>query len=69
MTGALHGDTIEKVKAREYECFYEDQEPKKWTEGRCAGYAGRTLHLERCKRRSGHGLGGLFCKQHSKGQV
>lgn len=56
--------SIDHVKARKYECFIEDHEPKVWSTGRCAAYAGRTLHLMRCKRKSGFGLGGLFCKQH-----
>ena len=59
-------ETVERVKEREYECFIEDHEPLPWTPGRCAGYAGRTLHLMRCKRKDGHGLGGLFCQQHAK---
>lgn len=62
-------EAIDRVKAREYECFIEDHEPKRWTAGRCAGYAGRSLHLMRCKRNSGHGLGGLFCKQHAKDPI
>jgi hypothetical protein len=47
----------------------EDHADKPWTPGQCAGYAGRgslALHLFRCKRNSGFGLGGLFCKQHAK---
>jgi hypothetical protein len=59
-------ESVEKIKAREYECFIEDHEPKKWYPGRCAGYAGRGLHLMRCKRLDGHGTGKLFCKQHAK---
>lgn len=66
MTGAFPDDTSEKIRARRYECFYEDIEPKLWTPGQCAGYVGRNLHLERCKRRDGWGLSGLFCKQHSR---
>lgn len=60
---------IEKIKSRKYECFMEDHEPLSWTPGQCAGYAGRgslLLHLFRCKRKSGHGLGGLFCHTHAK---
>lgn len=59
-------DTIERIKTRRYECFIEDHESKPWTPGWCASYAGRSLHLMRCKRKSGHGLGGLFCRQHAK---
>jgi hypothetical protein len=59
-------DTIERIKAREYECFIEDHEPLPWTPGRCADYAGRSLHLMRCKRKDGYGLGGLCCRQHAK---
>jgi hypothetical protein len=59
-------DTIERIKERHYECFIEDHESLPWTPGRCAGYAGRSLHLMRCKRKDGHGLGGLFCRQHAK---
>lgn len=62
-------EEIDRVKARKYECFMEDHEPRPWSEGRCAGYAGRgslAVHLFRCKRKSGHGLGGLFCSQHAK---
>lgn len=59
-------ETIERVKTRQYECFMEDHDPKPWTSGRCADYAGRSLHLFRCKRKDGHGLGGLFCRQHAK---
>jgi hypothetical protein len=58
--------TIEGVKGRKYECFIEDHESLSWTPGRCADYAGRGVHLMRCKRKDGHGLGGLFCKQHAK---
>ena len=60
---------VERIKERRYECFMEDHEPLPWTPGRCAGYAGRgslLVHLFRCKRKSGHGLGGLFCAQHAK---
>ena len=60
---------IERVKSREYECFMEDHDPKPWTPGRCAAYAGRgslALHLFRCKRKSGFGLGELFCAQHAR---
>jgi hypothetical protein len=57
-------ETVEEIKARKYECFIEDHEPKTWTPGQCAGYAGNRLHLMRCKRNDGYGLGGLFCKQH-----
>jgi len=63
------GVEIQRIKSRHYECFMEDHEPLPWTHGRCAGYAGRgslALHLFRCKRRDGHGLGGLFCSQHAK---
>ena len=62
-------ETAEKIKRREYECFIEDHEPKPWTPGRCAGYAGRgsmAAHLYRCKRKDGYGTDGLFCKQHAK---
>jgi hypothetical protein len=58
---------INDIKARQYECFIEDHQSKPWTPGQCAGYAGRTLHLMRCKRRDGHGLALLFCRQHAKG--
>ncbi len=61
----LPPETIESIKARKYECFIEDHEARPWTPGRCAGYAGRNLHLMRCKRKWGYGLGGLFCKQHA----
>ena len=60
---------IEKIKNRKYECFMEDHEPLPWTPGRCASYAGGgslVLHLFRCKRKDGHGIGNLFCKQHAK---
>jgi hypothetical protein len=59
-------ETIDDIKKRQYECFIEDHEPRRWTAGRCASYAGRGLHLMRCTRRDGHGLGNLFCKQHSR---
>src|SRR5574337_309311 len=61
---------ITLIKERQYESFLEDHEPRPWTPGQCAGYAGRgslALHLFRCKRRSGHGVGGLFCRQHATG--
>lgn len=61
--------SVEKIKSRQYECFMEDHEPKPWTPGQCAGFAGRGslgLHLFRCKRKDGHGLGALFCAQHAK---
>lgn len=63
---------IKRIKARHYECFFEDHESKPWTPGQCAGYAGRGslgVHLMRCKRKSGHGLGGLFCRQHARIEV
>ena len=58
--GGVPQETIEQIKDRKYECFMEDHEPKSWTPGLCAGFAGkgsRALHLFRCKRRSGHGIG------------
>jgi hypothetical protein len=58
--------TVEQIKARRYECFIEDHPTKPWTPGQCAGFAGRGLNLFRCKRKDGHGIGGLFCKQHAK---
>lgn len=58
-------EEVEDIKARKYGCFIEGHEPLPWTPGRCAGYSGRTLHLMRCKRRDGHGRGGLFCRQHA----
>lgn len=58
-------ETVERIKSRHYECFIEDHEPLPWTPGRCADYAGRSLHLMRCKRNDGHGVGGLFCRQHA----
>jgi hypothetical protein len=64
--GTNQPPTVEQIKARRYECFIEDHESKPWTPGKCAGYAGRGLHLMRCKRSDGHGIGGLFCKQHAK---
>ena len=57
--------TIEQIKKRRYECFIDDHPSKPWHAGQCAGYAGRGLHLMRCKRKDGHGKGGLFCKQHA----
>lgn len=60
---------IDDIKARRYECFIEDHQSLPWTPGRCADYAGRgsvALHLYRCKRKSGHGIGGLFCRQHAE---
>lgn len=69
--GGVPPETIEEIKDRKYECFMEDHEPKPWTPGLCAGFAGkgsRALHLFRCKRRSGHGIGALFCAQHAKTQ-
>ena len=59
-------DEIANIKSRHYECFIEDHESKPWTPGQCAGFAGRTLHLMRCQRRDGHGVGGLFCRQHAQ---
>jgi len=56
---------VVEIKTRRYECFIEDHESKPWTPGQCAGYAGRTLHLMRCRRRDGYGPGNLFCKQHA----
>lgn len=59
---------IERIKRRKYECFIEDHQPNPWTPGRCADYSGRgsmAVHLYRCKRKSGHGIGGLFCRQHA----
>jgi hypothetical protein len=67
-TNAMSSDEIGKIKARRYECFIEDHEPKTWSEGQCAGYAGAgslRLHLYRCKRKAGHGVGKLFCCQHA----
>ncbi len=61
-------EAVVRIKRRQYECFMEDHESKPWTPGRCAGYAGSgsmAMHLFRCKRRDGHGLGGLFCRQHA----
>jgi hypothetical protein len=58
--------TVEGIKSRHYECFIEGHEPLRWSPGRCADYTGRNVHLMRCKRKDGHGLGGLFCKQHAK---
>jgi len=60
------GAMISEIKSRKYECFIEDHEPLPWTPGICAGYAGRGVHLMRCKRKDGHGLAGLFCRQHAK---
>ena len=68
MTDHSESELAEKIKARRYECFIEDHEPLPWTPDRCAGYAGRgsmAVHLYRCKRKSGHGIGGLFCRQHA----
>lgn len=62
----MEPETVEKIKDRKYECFIEDHEPLPWTPGRCAGYAGRGVHLMRCKRKDGWGIGGLFCAQHMK---
>jgi hypothetical protein len=59
-------EAIEQIKARHYECFIEDHESIPWTPGRCAGYLGRSLYLIRCTRRDGHGIGGLFCRQHAE---
>lgn len=59
-------ETEESIKARKYECFIEGHEPRPWTPGRCAAYAGRSLHLMRCTRKDGHGLGGLYCRQHGE---
>jgi hypothetical protein len=59
-------ETVDRIKSRHYECFIEDHESKPWTPGQCAGWAGRSLHLMRCKRKDGHGLGGLFCRQHAR---
>lgn len=71
---ARHPDAekIFEIKNRKYECFIEDHTPKHWSEGQCAGYAGRgslAMHLYRCKRRSGYGIGELFCKQHAKEEI
>jgi hypothetical protein len=63
---AFPKETVASIKERKYECFIEDHEPIPWTPGRCAGYAGRGVHLMRCKRHDGYGLGGLFCQQHGK---
>jgi hypothetical protein len=59
-------ELIKRIKERKYECFIEDHEPKPWTAGRCAGFAGRNCHLMRCKRKDGYGIGNLFCKQHAE---
>ena len=61
----MAGTAVDRIKARRYECFIEDHDSLPWTPGRCAGYAGRTLHLMRCKRKDGHGVGRLFCHQHA----
>lgn len=62
----VESEIVERIKKRQYECFIEDHEPKRWTPGQCADYAGRGLHLMRCKRKDGYGIGSLFCKQHAK---
>ena len=69
MSVARRIETVDRIKDRKYECFLEDHDPKPWTPGQCAGYAGRgslATHLWRCKRKSGHGIGNLFCAQHAK---
>jgi hypothetical protein len=58
-------DEIAEIKSRHYECFIEDHESKLWTPGQCAGWAGRGLHLMRCSRKDGYGVGGMFCRQHA----
>ena len=65
MSNEEYLEVIKQIKSRHYECFIEDHESKPWTPGQCAGFAGRTLHLMRCKRKSGYGPGFLFCRQHA----
>lgn len=68
-TGEAEEKAVAEIRKRQYECFMEGHEPKPWSPGQCAGWAGRgtrALHLFRCKRRDGHGLGALFCAQHAK---
>lgn len=38
-------NAIGEIKKRRYECFIEDHAEKPWAPGRCAGYAGRGVHL------------------------
>jgi len=61
-----HEEKIAQIKARHYECFIEDHESKPWTPGQCAGYVGSNIHLMRCRRKSGHGIGCLFCREHAQ---
>ena len=65
-------ETVEDIKNRKYECFMEGHEPLPWTSGQCADYAGKgslRVHLFRCKRKPGHGMGRLFCAQHARKQA
>lgn len=55
-----------EIRARKYDCFYEDYKPKAWTRGQCAAFARGGVHMTRCKRKSGYGLEGLFCRQHER---
>ena len=57
-------ERIKEIKGRRY--GYKSAQP--WNVERCAArvvyFTGKTV--EQCSYDPGHGLGGLFCKQHAK---
>ena len=61
---------IEKISSANTSAFHGWKTMKLYLDaGTLCGLRGRgslALHLFRCKRKDGHGLGGLFCHTHAK---
>lgn len=61
-------DLIKEINNRTYQWFLEGHEPVQRNPDKCAAYVnyGTMWFFRQCKRKHGHGLGGLFCKFHAK---
>lgn len=59
--------TIEEAQAFKYNHWAGNPKDTKYQEGRCAYEVwGNFCVSYQCSRKNGHGINGLYCKQHAK---
>jgi hypothetical protein len=59
-------ETLEQAKNHKYGTWAGNPKGYKYEEGRCAEEVSEHHIFFQCSRKNGHGINGLYCKQHSK---
>lgn len=61
--------TLQRARKQIYGCWAGNPKGSAYREGSCAyevQETGRGMNFYQCQRKNGHGIAGLYCKQHAR---